>query len=383
MAIDAYVGLPGSGKSYGVVEHVILPSIRERRRVVTNIPLVMDRVYQAYPHANVLQLQAEQFADPGWVDVIQPGDVVVLDELWRVWPAGLKANQADERHKQLLAEHRHMVDSEGRSMRIVLVTQDLAQVAAWVRALVETTYQTRKLSALGSRKKYLVNIYNGAVTGQRPPKSQLLRSIPGRYRPEVYQFYQSATHSKTGMVGDESKADGRGSLLRSPAFLGGLFGGSLIVVWGVSAAIRGLDPEHSTIINREAMRTPAAEAGPPPRPVLPVPVAAAPAPVPVAVPAAKPAKPAEPTLSSRWRLAGIIQQGERALIIAVDANGRHRHVPQEACTLIAGTPDWRCLVDGAVVTTWSGSPSAVLGSGYAKGSVSGSSERSEDGPTPN
>ncbi|MFU1923019.1 zonular occludens toxin domain-containing protein, partial [Klebsiella pneumoniae] len=42
MAIDAYVGKPGHGKSYGVVEHVIIPSLKQDRHVVTNIPLEVD-----------------------------------------------------------------------------------------------------------------------------------------------------------------------------------------------------------------------------------------------------------------------------------------------------------------------------------------------------
>jgi len=39
MSILAYTGLPGHGKSYGVVENVILPALRMKRVVYTNIPL--------------------------------------------------------------------------------------------------------------------------------------------------------------------------------------------------------------------------------------------------------------------------------------------------------------------------------------------------------
>ena len=37
MAISAYVGLPGHGKSYEVVKSVIIPAIASGRRVVSNI----------------------------------------------------------------------------------------------------------------------------------------------------------------------------------------------------------------------------------------------------------------------------------------------------------------------------------------------------------
>ncbi|MCU7813401.1 MAG: hypothetical protein KZQ77_19520, partial [Candidatus Thiodiazotropha sp. (ex Notomyrtea botanica)] len=44
MAIVTYVGLPGSGKSYSVVEHVILPALKNNRTVCTNIPLNKEQL---------------------------------------------------------------------------------------------------------------------------------------------------------------------------------------------------------------------------------------------------------------------------------------------------------------------------------------------------
>ncbi|OKX16986.1 hypothetical protein AWP89_00845, partial [Escherichia coli] len=37
MAISAYVGIPGSGKSYEVVSSVIIPACMSGRRVISNI----------------------------------------------------------------------------------------------------------------------------------------------------------------------------------------------------------------------------------------------------------------------------------------------------------------------------------------------------------
>ncbi|HGW7889845.1 TPA: zonular occludens toxin domain-containing protein, partial [Escherichia coli] len=37
MAISAYVGVPGSGKSFEVVRSVIIPAVAQGRRVVSNI----------------------------------------------------------------------------------------------------------------------------------------------------------------------------------------------------------------------------------------------------------------------------------------------------------------------------------------------------------
>ncbi|WP_347506580.1 zonular occludens toxin domain-containing protein [Pseudomonas anguilliseptica] len=216
MAIEAYVGLPGHGKSYGVVEHVVLPSIMEGRHVVTNIPLEVDEIIADYgtTGSQITQLPEDWFERADLADFIPNGSVLILDELWRRWPSGLKANQASLPDKSLLAEHRHRVDASGRSMRVVLVTQDLSQLAAWVRILVEQTYKMTKLTAIGATKKYRVDIYLGAPTGQNIPKSKLIRQTFGQYKKEIYRYYSSATQSATGTVGDESKADKRGTVWR-------------------------------------------------------------------------------------------------------------------------------------------------------------------------
>jgi len=44
MSVVAYTGLPGSGKSYGVVENVIIPCLQEGRPIVTNLPLKLGEL---------------------------------------------------------------------------------------------------------------------------------------------------------------------------------------------------------------------------------------------------------------------------------------------------------------------------------------------------
>ena len=48
MAINAYTGLMGSGKSYEVVSSIILPAVRSGRRVVTNIDGINPDAIYAY-----------------------------------------------------------------------------------------------------------------------------------------------------------------------------------------------------------------------------------------------------------------------------------------------------------------------------------------------
>ncbi len=47
MAVSAYIGIPGSGKSYEVVKSVILPAVASNRRVVSNIyGLNKEKIHQ-------------------------------------------------------------------------------------------------------------------------------------------------------------------------------------------------------------------------------------------------------------------------------------------------------------------------------------------------
>lgn len=48
MAINAYVGIPGSGKTYEVVRSLILPAFIKGRRIVTNIVGIDEQKFIDY-----------------------------------------------------------------------------------------------------------------------------------------------------------------------------------------------------------------------------------------------------------------------------------------------------------------------------------------------
>lgn len=367
MAIDAYTGLPGHGKSYGVVEHVIIPSLKQGRHVVTNIPLDVDSLLVDFG-GTIDQLPEDWFERADLGELAPPGAVLVLDELWRRWPNGMKANAARLEDKALLAEHRHRVDAKGRSMRVVLVTQDLAQIASWARALVETTYRMVKKS----KKLYRVDIYRGAVTGPRPPKSALLRQTAGKFKPEVYRYYQSATQSQSGGVGDESVADTRGSIWRS----WGLWGLVAIMVGGVSFGVYGVNkffsPEGHALPAKPAQsEPPKAEPGPETQSRTMR-----------AATAVYNAKPDGPVMSLTWRVGGYVlsptggwspptpepartdgvywrndpaeKVSKTARVVLVSNGGLTRVLPISECRFFPGQLDMYCDVDGERVTPWTG-----------------------------
>ncbi|WP_343202899.1 hypothetical protein, partial [Stenotrophomonas maltophilia] len=141
-------------------------------------------------------------------------------------------------------------------------------------------------------------IYNGVAKGDSPPKSKLLRSTAGRFKPAVYRYYKSATQSETGAVGDESKADTRGSFWRSWGFWG-LVG--LIVVClsvGIPGVVRFFTPPQ---LKQSSTPTPAAKVVEQAQPVA--------APAGRAMQAVYGTSSNGPVPSAIWRIAGYVHAG--------------------------------------------------------------------------
>lgn len=235
MSIVGYSGLPGSGKSYGVVENVIIPALQAGRHIITNIPLKTGRLSDDYPQGKITIFDnREAEDDPEFFSLENhPGGVIwIIDEAWRFWKSGMKSVNIPQNQKEFFTEHRHMVGKDGRTNEIVLVTQDLQQLCSFVRSLVEETYRAVKLTAVGQKNRYRVDVYQGGVTGQKPGKP--MRQLYGKYKPEIYQYYKSHTKNKTDFAaGMEEKADDRANVLKHPLIKFGIPAAFLVMAYGV------------------------------------------------------------------------------------------------------------------------------------------------------
>ncbi|MHB8812168.1 MAG: zonular occludens toxin domain-containing protein [Steroidobacteraceae bacterium] len=220
MAVTAYVGYPRSGKSYSAVEQVILPALREGRVVVTNLPVNVELLVRDFPGADVRPFPVDQVeASPERIFEFCPnGAVVVIDEAWRFWPAGVKVSNIPTPFKSFLAEHGHRLDAEGNSQQIVLVTQDLNQVAAFARQLVEETFFCRKLRSVGRERNFRTDVHQGHPTGLDPPERSRVRQVFGVYSESVWKYYTSHTMSEAGVgvSANETVLETRGNLRRRP-----------------------------------------------------------------------------------------------------------------------------------------------------------------------
>lgn len=239
MSIKAYVGRMGSGKSYEVVSHVILSALRSGRRVLSNIAglnyqamvdyLVSEGVDKSeigelviVDHAQVMQAnfwRTDKDAQQGIDATIQPGDLVALDEVWRFWSGfGTKGDDGQKRPDRVMnffRMHRHFPHPKtGVTCDVALITQDIMDLSRQIRAVVEETFRMEKLTALGSTKRYRVDIFQGGKV-TRSPMRQLQRS----YDPRFFPMYSS--HSQAG-EGDakarEENIDKRGNILQGALF---------------------------------------------------------------------------------------------------------------------------------------------------------------------
>lgn len=254
MSLKLYTGIMGSGKTYEVVSEVILNSLRQGRRVISNIAGLSIKEFTLILQSEGVPLDAigelvlvthAQVLNPEFwltdndlyasrslgtvtlnsgesVPVIRAGDVVCLDEIWRFWN-GFSTKDEDgkkrpDRVMNFFRMHRQMPDPEsGLTCEIVLITQDPQDASRQVRGVVETIYCMTKLTALGMDKRYRVDIYARKIT--RVP----LRSIQRSYNPKYFPLYASHSQKKEGGADAvEQSVDKRGNLFSNPIYKYGI-----------------------------------------------------------------------------------------------------------------------------------------------------------------
>jgi len=303
MTIYAYTGLPGSGKSYDMVANQILPALQQGRPVIANLPLNLEAVYAKCPGAEIRDFPLEQIkGTPEAIDgVLVPGALVVIDEAWEMFPAGLKVNNAPEPLKNWLAKHRHMVDAQGRSMQVVIGTQDLAQISAYVKPLIDKTFMHTKLSHVGASGSYRIDVYQGARNFDKMAKEARLQEVFGQYKKEIFDLYQSHTMRQSEGSGANEKAlDTRAVIWKRP----GIIAGGLICLVAVSWAvptIAGLFVDDAPAVSTPIRQNSGASA------------------------------PVARVRGPDWRIAGFVDQGQNVIVLLSSSDGQHALMDGREC----------------------------------------------------
>ncbi|TGZ99347.1 zonular occludens toxin domain-containing protein [Rodentibacter pneumotropicus] len=234
MAINAYVGIPGSGKTYEVVHSVILPAFLAGRRIVTNIEGIDESKFIDYVEkqnetrkehnqidtsrlGKIIQvedddvLKSEFFPYKGSNDeetIAKNGDLICIDEIWRIFDDSKKIK---DEHRSFIAEHRHFVNAEGNTSDLVVINQSVSNIPRFIKDRIETTYKMTKLKSLGLDNRYRIDVYSGSKTF----KTNLIHSIQAKYDPLIFPLYKSYD----GDNAREQAIDDRSNLLKNKFFI--------------------------------------------------------------------------------------------------------------------------------------------------------------------
>lgn len=329
MAVTAYVGEPGAGKTYEVVTEVVIPALREGRRVVSNIRGLNFDEIKAYlvvelqiPEERVGAILIVDFKAPAesafWYteenhqSVVQPGDLVVLDEVWRWCGKGMAVPREAFEFCRM---HRQFTNSAGTSCDLVLISQSMQDIDNKVKLVIEKHFRMEKYKIFGSKKKYSVEAFNG----YRISNNQRVRVIPRQYDPKFFPMYKSYA----GKGGDEKEVDKRINILRSPYFLVAMPLAGVFIIVGLLFATRYFTRDRSGGSTAETKEAKAAAAS----------------------------VKAEPVISD-WRAVGFMRS-HGSMFFVVELGGHYRYIA-DAPDFRIGVLDVKVPVDGKPATGYVG-----------------------------
>ncbi|UDQ77961.1 zonular occludens toxin [Pectobacterium brasiliense] len=342
MAISAYVGVPGSGKSFEVVRSVIIPAVAQGRRVVSNVyGLNPEKIYEhirknhktenmgEVVHVSNEQAQGELFfpyknaETDGKNTFCQAGDLICIDEAWRIWGSD---STVPQNHRSFIAEHRHFAHPEtGVTCDLVVINQSIANLPRFVRDRTETTYRMTKLRSLGLSSMYRVEVFGGA----KLTKNERVSVKNYRYDKRIFPLYQSYDGN-----GSEQVVDKRQSIFSNVTLLAVIAVLIILVsaggwyLWVFFHPENKKTPVHQNQLAGTANQSPQNPAVPTPAPI------------------------AAPKISSQWRVSGVIQDKNGRFVVLSGADGRQRVEP--AAGFVVSGSIVSGVLDGEIVTTWSG-----------------------------
>lgn len=327
MAVHVIAGVMGSGKSYEAVKEKILPAVKSGQRVVTNIHGLNHQLIAEHLKLSLADVQARLIVvsdadilvkssnkdgaplvlndavlpadENDNSTLIQPGDLVVLDEVWQVFPKGVSLSP---RIMTFFRMHRHWVSAETNlTTDIVLCIQSIRDLHADIRSVVEVRFQCRKMKIIGRPDKYQVWLYEG---DSRTASHHYDR----KYEAHIFPLYKS--HAKGGAV---ESFDVRQSGFNRPLFKLVMPLAAVAVVLGTVISVLAYRKMTGTPAAAPATATaPAADSDlkPGSKPIVQNPAPAASAPVGLS--------------SDNWRVVASYKSGGLPVIVVVDDTGRYR-----------------------------------------------------------
>jgi len=188
--IILFMGLPGGGKTADVVKK-ILDNLRLGRTVYTNVDgMDSDECLEhikLYTHFDDYELKTklifllENQVREFWLHC-KPGSLIVIDEVQKFFDNRSWASEGNRSMNSWASTHRH------HGFDVVLVTQHIDRIDKAVRALVEWTYEYRKITFMGSlvSQKFIKYAYSGEDVNSKPLGKNICT-----YDPKIFKCYKS------------------------------------------------------------------------------------------------------------------------------------------------------------------------------------------------
>ncbi|MED8995657.1 zonular occludens toxin domain-containing protein [Escherichia coli] len=369
MAILAYVGTPGSGKTYEVVSNVIVPAVCDGRRVVTNIyGINYDEVIKYAEKKKMLRdgvipgeivfVENERILAPDFYPVhenqekslCKPGDLVIIDECHRFYDSDRKLSSDA---KIFAAEHRHYADPEtGRTCDFILVNQSISNFPRFFRDRIEQTFRMKKLTSLGLSKSYRVDVYDGA----KITKSTHISNYVCRYSSDVFALY-SSHHVKNA---SESKVDSRGILFKKRTIIFFLIFAGFSVWAVVHYVVAFFNPGANSVVKDTQGKHEITE---------PVTADSAGTPSQVNALKNKPSPPVVNSVSDKWCIVGRFSDGNQNWVFVRDDNNRLRMASASGFTGFNIMTEGE--LDGQKITAWSCNSPVKVSSGMSSDNFKG------------
>lgn len=262
--INLLLGAPGGGKSYEAVAYHVIPALAQGRKVITNLPLVLDQFppeqrallelrskalgkpEQASRLASVLgggDADEEVFRRPfstgecygdGWRHPdTGSGPLYVIDECHMCLPR----ESTQRKVREWYSMHRHELAD------VLLITQSHGKVSKDIIDLVQVCYRVRKATAFGSNSGYIRKVLDGV-------RGDVVNTGVRKYNPKYFKFYRS--HTKTSQAGEELAANDIVPLWRRWPFIG--LGICVLLLCGILASGKELNPmkppKHDAVVSK-------------------------------------------------------------------------------------------------------------------------------------
>ncbi|MEI8670359.1 zonular occludens toxin domain-containing protein [Pseudoalteromonas sp. B131b] len=196
--INGIQGKPGGGKSYeAVVTHIIPTVTKEKRKVVTNLPLNVDKFCDVYGEycRELIEVIDGQFHNYGGERPFSKKDHFIQYEDWQNEQGQKVYFFIDECHLAMPSTGTEKELTEFFSMHrhygfdIMLITQNFRKVNRDIRDMIQMSYRCIKKSHMGQDDKYILKVHDGVGT----TNASVFRTDERVYESRYFPFYTSHT----------------------------------------------------------------------------------------------------------------------------------------------------------------------------------------------